>query len=100
MRGTAGSVAAACAILSALAVAHGQAPQNQPTAPNPTMCEGQPGAAAAARGGRQQAPGPGPAAPVAAAQPQTPRDVTVTAIAGVVAAGAKFTQVWQTVGNN
>ena len=34
------------------------------------------------------------------AQPQVPRQVTVTAIPGVIAAGATFTQVWQTVGNN
>ena len=70
MRSTAVSVAAACAIVSVLAVADGQAPQNQPTAPNPAMCEGQPGAAAAPRGGGQ--PGGGPAAPGPPAQPQTP----------------------------
>src|SRR5437867_5925401 len=98
MRSTAVSVAAACAIVSVLAVADGQAPQNQPTAPNPAMCEGQPGAAAAPRGGGP--PGGAPAAPGPPAQAQTPREVTVTAIAGVVAAGAKYTQVWQTVGNN
>jgi len=38
---------------------------------------------------------------VAPAQPQRiPRDVTVTAISGVVAAGAKWTKVWQAGGNS
>lgn len=35
-----------------------------------------------------------------AATPPAPRDATVTAIPGVIAAGARFTQVFQTVGNN
>jgi gluconolactonase len=33
-------------------------------------------------------------------QPQLPRDVMITQIQGVVAAGAKWTKVWQTGGNN
>ena len=47
----------------------------------------------------QPAPAPAPAPPQAQA-PQGPRDVTVMPIAGVVAAGAKWTRVWQTGGNN
>jgi len=57
----------------------------------------QPAAQAAARG-----PGaPGQAPPGRGAEPQRiPRDVTVTAIPGVVAAGAKWTKVWQAGGNS
>ena len=36
----------------------------------------------------------------AAAESATPRDAAVKAIAGIIAGGAKFTQVFQTVGNN
>jgi gluconolactonase len=48
----------------------------------------------------QPAPQPAPAPAQQAQAPQGPRDVTVMAIPGAVAAGAKWTKVWQTGGNN
>src|SRR5262245_21599642 len=59
--------------------------QNTATAPTPCVPQGQPAAPA---GGR------GPAAP-----PVT-RDATAMEIPGVVAAGAKWTKVWQAPGNS
>jgi gluconolactonase len=92
-------IVAAGVLASAIGVL-GQGPAGPPpTAPNPATCEGQPGAAPAAAGegrGRGAGRGAAPAAPASTA----PRAVTVTAIPGVIAAGAKFTQVWQTTGNN
>ena len=48
----------------------------------------------AAQGGAARGQGRGPAAP------QTPRDLTITAIPGVVAAGGQWTKVWQEAGNS
>ncbi|HEV3482751.1 MAG TPA: SMP-30/gluconolactonase/LRE family protein [Candidatus Acidoferrales bacterium] len=48
---------------------------------------------AGARGPARPAPGP-------AAQPPIPRNVNITAIPGVVAAGGKWTKVWQEGGNS
>src|SRR6476620_5950534 len=62
-----------------------------------------PGGAGGAGGGR---PGgaPGGAAPAAPATPPAfpppPADYTVTAIPGVIAAGQKWTKVWEVSGNN
>src|SRR5262245_47996590 len=50
--------------------------------------------AAAGRGG---GPAPAPAAPAA---PQTARDYTVTAIPGVIAAGQRWTVLWEDAANN
>ena len=90
-------VVASCLCTAAIAAGQQAAPQSQPTALNPATCEGNPGAAPApARGG-------GPAQPAAAAAPAPApgtRDVTVKGIPGVIADGARWTQVWQTVGNN
>jgi gluconolactonase len=64
----------------------------------PIVCQGSPAAAAAApapaAAAAPQGEGAGAPAPAAAA------DKPVTAIPGVIAAGARFTQVFQTVGNN
>lgn len=95
-------IAAGCVGVSALAAA-AQAPaaQAQPTALNPATCLGQPGAGPApARGG---GPGQPPQAGAAAAAPAPapgPRDVTIAGIPGIIADGARWTQVWQTTGNN
>ena len=52
-----------------------------------------------ARGGAPQ--GGGPAAPAAPATfPQPPAEYTVTGIPGVIAAGQKWTKVWEVSGNN
>jgi gluconolactonase len=107
---------AACVVAWVLAVGHGsaapgQAPagRGQAAAQAPIVCQGAPGtqqargAAPQAAGlGQVQAQGEGQAQGQGrgAAQPTPSREVTVTAIPGVVAAGAKFTQVFQTVGNN
>jgi len=50
------------------------------------------------RGGR--AAGPRGGGPADAAFPPAPADYTVTAIPGVVAAGARWTKVWEVSGNN
>ena len=99
MKVSAAGLGVASVIAFALAVGDAQSfqAQSQPTAPNPATCEGQPGAAPA-RGAQPPAAAAAPAA--GAVQAPTPRAVAVTAIPGVVAAGATFTQVWQTVGNN
>ena len=75
--------------------------QTQGTAAPFPPCMPAPQPAAQAGGGR------GPGTPPAQAQPgrgqaaqRIPRDVTVTTIAGVVAAGAKWTKVWQAGGNS
>jgi gluconolactonase len=52
--------------------------------------------APAARGGGAGGAGRGAAAPA----PAGPREYTVTAIPGVIAAGQKWTKVWETSGNN
>lgn len=100
---------AACVAASALTMAQAPAAQGRgqgATLP-PVICQGAPGAAqalaaqaaaAAAAPGRGQGGGRGAAAPAAAAQPAE-RTVTVTAIPGVIAAGARFTQVFSTFGN-
>src|SRR4030095_2026739 len=76
----------------------GQAPaaQRPPAAAPPPPCLPRPQPAARAGGGGR-GPAGGGRGPV---QPQGPQDVTVAAIPGVVAAGAKWAKVWQTGGNN
>jgi sugar lactone lactonase YvrE len=57
--------------------------------------------APAARGGGPGRAGGGPAAAAAPATfPPPPAEYTVTAIPGVIAAGQKWTKVWETDGNN
>jgi gluconolactonase len=77
----------------------GQAPAAQgPAAAAPLPpCLPAPQPAAPAGGGGGRGPAGGGRGP---AQPQGPQDVTVAAIPGVVAAGAKWAKVWQTGGNN
>src|SRR5689334_3032836 len=55
------------------------------------------GGARGAAGARQGQPA---AARGQAAQAPVPRDATITAIPGVVAAGAKWTKIWQQAGNS
>src|SRR3954468_17046124 len=70
-----------------------------------------PGGAGGAGGGRPGGGGPPPAAPAPAAPPPAPpatppafppppADYTVSAIPGVIAAGQKWTKVWEVTGNN
>src|SRR5438093_3662784 len=68
----------------------------------PVVCVGTPQfaaqAAAAAQNppqGRGQAPGPG-----RGAAPPPPPDVTTAEIPGVIAAGLKWTKIWEALGNN
>jgi gluconolactonase len=80
----------------------GQALAQTPAAGPPTTC--MPTAAQAAQalsGHGREAAGPNQHGPQSAAQPTapTPRDRTITAIPGVVAAGGKWTKVWQEGGN-
>ncbi|HVZ22444.1 MAG TPA: SMP-30/gluconolactonase/LRE family protein [Vicinamibacterales bacterium] len=56
-----------------------------------------PAAPARGGGGGRRAGGPPPAAP---AFPPPPADYTVSAIPGVIAAGQKWTKVWEVSGNN
>jgi gluconolactonase len=56
-----------------------------------------PAAPARGGGGGRRAGGPAPAAP---AFPPPPADYTVSAIPGVIAAGQKWTKVWEVSGNN
>jgi gluconolactonase len=67
-----------------------QAPTCMPTAEQAAQAFGARGGGPAGQG--QQVPGP-------AAQP-VPRNLTITAIPGVVAAGGKWTKVWQEGGNS
>src|SRR5438309_6562546 len=76
----------------------------------PVVCVGTPQlaaqAAAAAQNpaqGRGQVPGPGRGAappPAAQAAPPPPPDVTTAEIPGVIAAGLKWTKIWEALGNN
>ena len=80
-----------CVFASALAAVHAQGQgQGQAAAAFPP-CLPQT-APAQAQGGQPQARGP--------AQPQGERDVTITEIPGIVAAGAKWTKVYQVPGNS
>ena len=66
-------------------------------------CKTPPPPPAARGGGPGRAGAPGGAAGAAAAPatfPPPPADYTVTAIPGVIAAGQKWTKVWETSGNN
>src|SRR5688500_14226428 len=58
------------------------------------------GAAGRAGGAAAQGAGAGQGRAAAAALPASPADSTVTEIPGVVAAGARWTQIWETDGNN
>ena len=80
----------------------GQAGPGQ-AAQAPIVCQGAPAAQQAQDAapqpqgrGQDQAQGRGRGV----AEPTTPREVTVRQIPGIIAPGAKFTQVFQTVGNN
>jgi gluconolactonase len=67
----------------------------------PCIPTGQPAAAeAGGRGRGTDAQGQGAPARGQAAQEPIPRDVTTSAIPGVVAAGAKWTKIWQQGGNS
>lgn len=95
-----------CLVGLALIVGQAPAPQGQAAAPQgPVVCQAG-GAPPPAQGrgqgqpqgqGQAQAQGQGRGG---GQQPQGARDVTVTAIPGVVAAGVTWTQVWQGTGNN
>ena len=100
-----------CVLTSALLVAQTTAPRLPPAPPNPPAASVQapldPGYAALiamcktpppARGGRGRAGAPGGAR--GAPPPQRLREYTVTEIPGVIAAGRKWTFVWQQAGNN
>ena len=103
---------AACVLGSVLAVAQSQAPRLPPAPANPPapslQSAADPGYAALiatcktappARGGRAGGAGRGGAGR-GGAQPQGPRDYTVTDIPGVIAAGQRWTFIWQEAGNN
>jgi len=85
--------------------AHFQAPRDPGYAALVATCKTPPPAAPARGGG---APGGGarpggagaPGAAGAAGRASTPPDYTVTEIPGVIAAGQKWTKVWQVIGNN
>ncbi|PYR11168.1 MAG: hypothetical protein DMF99_09030 [Acidobacteria bacterium] len=100
-----------CVLTSALLVAQTMAPRLPPAPPNLPAASLQapldPGYAALiamcktpppARGGRGRAGAPGGAR--GAPPPQRLREYTVTEIPGVIAAGRKWTFVWQQAGNN
>jgi gluconolactonase len=70
-----------------------QAPQDAREAELLKTCKNPPPARGGARGG-------GPARGRGPATPPGPKDYTVTAIPGVIAAGAKWTEVWTGTGNN
>ena len=73
-----------------------QAAQDARYADTIAKCKVPPPRPAAAPG----APAGGPPPPPAAVGNTIPREYTVTEIPGVVAAGAKWTTVWETLGNN
>ena len=82
-----------------------QAPQDPGYQALITSCKTPPparGAApAGARGGAPQGGAPAPAAaPAPATFPPPPAEYTVAAIPGVIAAGQKWTKVWEVSGNN
>lgn len=83
-------------LLISSSTAHGQAPA--PGAFPPCVPTAQPAAP-----GAPAAVAPAAAPPVnqpAAQAPRTPRDATITAIPGVVAAGSTWVKVWQGAGNS
>ena len=105
---------ALCFLGVTVALSQGQAPQLPPAPVNPptpslqatndpgyaaaiAKCKNPPPARGARGGGGAGARGAGgaPAPP-----PQLPRDYTVTAIPGVIAAGQRWKFVWQEAGNN
>jgi gluconolactonase len=98
MKSTAFLPAAACLVLLVPALGHA-AQRGAAQAQAPNLCQGAsapeqvPGAPPPPQGGGQ-AQGRGAGAPA------TPPDTTVRAIPGIIAPGARFTQVFQTVGNN
>lgn len=69
-----------------------QAPQDAKYADLMKTCKTPPPARGGGKGGPPKAKGP--------AAPAGPRDVTSTAIPGVIAAGQKWKEVWQVDGNN
>lgn len=71
-----------------------QAPQDPKESEVLAACKVAPPARGGARGGGGQGRGRGPAEPAGA------RDYAVTEIPGVIAAGAKWTVVWEASGNN
>ena len=106
---------ALCALGSTLASGQSQAPRLPPVPANPPapslQAANDPGYAALiatcktpppARGGRAGAGARGAAGAGArgAAPPAGPRDATVTAIPGVIAAGQQWKFIWQEAGNN
>jgi gluconolactonase len=105
MKGHVWTASLACVLGATLTMAQVPSAPTPGTPPAP-LCQGAParGAAAAAPA---SAPGQGPGQVAqgrgqgrGAVQPQGERQVIVTAIAGVVAAGATFTQVFSTFGAN
>ncbi len=107
------------AISGAVLIAQGQtapAPSNLQAAQDPRYADviakcktpppgraGGPAAGARAGGaaaGQGRAAGAAPGRAGGAAAPSGPADYTMTAVPGVVAAGARWTLVWQTTGNN
>lgn len=105
MKAIVASTIAGCLLGSVLLLGQGQAPAGQAPTPAaaafPPCLPNPPAAPAVGAGqGRGAAPAAGQAAGRGPAQPQGPREVTVTAIPGVVAQGVKWAKVWQTGGNN
>lgn len=106
-----GVAGAAVALAQAPAPAHVQAPQDPRYADLVAKCKTPPaarggGPGGAARGGGAAAPGGAPGGAAAAAQGRGPApaagpaEYTVAAIPGVIAAGQRWTLVWQAPGNN
>ena len=86
------------ALLLAQTSVRGQAPTAQPQAPS-CIPSPQPAVAAGDARGRGAAGARGGGQP-AAAQGRSTRDAAITEIPGVVAAGAKWTKIWQQAGNS
>jgi gluconolactonase len=104
---------ASCVLGSTFALAQSEAPRLPPPPANPPapslQAAADPGYAAfiamcktapPARGGRAGGAGRGAAPGGRGAQPPGPRDYTVSAIPGVIAAGQRWTFLWQQAGNN
>jgi gluconolactonase len=77
-----------------------QAPQDPGYQALIAMCKTPPPAPANRGGGAGQRGGGAPAAPQPATFPPPPAEYSVSAIPGVIAAGQKWTKVWEVSGNN
>src|SRR5688500_15029087 len=106
--GTIGALISGATLVAQIALPPGASPQATQDPGYQALiatCKTPPPAPAARGGGAGARPGgAGPAAAAPAAAPATfppaPAEYTVTAIPGVIAAGQKWTKVWETSGNN